>query len=375
VSAFWLLACRGGAEPVDEGAALLLVRDGYSSAGIDSLSLALGDTAWLEAVGLDAVGRPIDGFVATWQSSLPSVADVDADGRVVGLGVGTSQIFVASGTLAHEVTIRVVEAAAPSGAPEFLFWSDWSTATGGGSDALRDTGKARPWTFTQGSGAFEVRSTSLDGRDYPTTSYLRVSNAFAQLAFQSSDGYVPTPRVGESIFLRMYYRVTITGTSGDTHGTYFDDHPSTGTNWGPQALGIYLIPSASTSMTFLVSAGAGQDPRYFSPGVSLSKDVTYRIELRYTRTGTHSYTLGARIYDAAGSLLHGEGAFRDDYWYTGAPRLDGRFFRERDGAASSLTGLMIGLEAAQGGPSPFFGEYAGLAVCRGNWCGPYLAGQ
>jgi len=251
-----------------------------------------------------------------------------------------------------------------------LFHSDWSTATGTSTAAVRDTDKARPWTRNVGQGGFEVRSTAAAGRDYPTTNFIQVNNTYAELTFQAADGYIPTPAVGESIYLRMYYRLTLDGTAGDTHGTYFDDDPVGGVNWGPQALGIYVVPASGASMAWLVTAATGQDPIYFSPGERLNKHQTYRIELRYTRTGTDTYTLGARIYDASGVLLYGESDFQDDWWYDGSPKLVGRTFTVDGAGAASMRGFKIGLEAGQGGGAAF-AEHAAIAICSDDWCGPY----
>ena len=321
----------------------------------------------------------VDGTIAShrWTFGDGSTASVEDPGSYAYENAGTYSVSyrvtdddgAPSAIVGRTITV-IDPSSPPPPSEQVLFYSDWSTATGTSTAAVRDANKARPWSRNVGQGTpFEVRSTAAAGRDYPTTNFIQVNSTYAELTFQASDGYIPTPAVGESIYLRMYYRLTLSGTGGDTHGTYFDDDPVGGVNWGPQALGIYIIPSSGSTMTWLVTAATGLDPIYFSPGERLDKNRTYRIELRYTRTGTNTYTLGARIYDVNGALLYGESAFQDDWWYDGSPKLQGRTFTVNGAGAASMRGFKIGVEASQGGGA--FAEHAGIAICRNDWCGPY----
>ncbi len=318
---------------------------------------------YLRATAQITVGAP----VSSSQTSSTTTSTSDA---------GTTQ-QTTSGTTDTSTTQQTTTATTSGGTTAsqtsgdsnavFLFNSDWSTATGTGSAAVRDTGKPKPWTGEIGT-AWEVRNTAADGRDYPTTNYLRVGNQWLELTFDGSDGYVPAPQVGESVYFRMYYRMILAGTAGDTHGTYFDDS-NANPNWGPQALGWYLIPDAGDSFTYEFSAASGQDPRYFSPSFKLSKNTTYRIEARYYRSGTNTYQLENRVYDAKGTLLFDTSNLCDRSWHScKGYELAGRTFTIAGAGAASLTGLKIGVEGGQGGP---FAEYAAVAVCKNDWCGPY----
>ena len=51
--------------------------------------------------------------------------------------------------------------------PPALFHSDWATALGTSDAAIRDTGKATPWTGNRDRGGNEVIATGT--RDFPTT--------------------------------------------------------------------------------------------------------------------------------------------------------------------------------------------------------------
>nr|MBA3467296.1 Ig-like domain-containing protein [Gemmatimonadaceae bacterium] len=58
--------------------------------GVDSLSL--GDTASFSAATLDSVGVPLEGRVVTWSSLATGIATVSAQGEVIAVGVGSTEI-------------------------------------------------------------------------------------------------------------------------------------------------------------------------------------------------------------------------------------------------------------------------------------------
>ncbi len=76
--------------------------------GADSLRFAsLGDTATLTAAVLDSAGVPVSGFGAVWSSLDPSVATVDARGRVRAVGNGVAGVVAAAAGQADTATVRV----------------------------------------------------------------------------------------------------------------------------------------------------------------------------------------------------------------------------------------------------------------------------
>lgn len=255
----------------------------------------------------------------------------------------------------------------PVDGPTVLFSSDWGNATGSGSSAYLD-GSVWAGGVVTGTTPGEVRVTATDSRDFPTTNYLRTGAVAGQIF--SGAGW-DAPAVNDSIGLRYYYRRI--GTVGDRHTVIF--HNTGSGSWGPSALGVYV---GATPTRWMISAASGRDARYFGPRsgssmVTLPADVTYRIELLYVRTGTNAYTLRGRIYEVDGDLLYD--TFCDGYWYgcttgsgsTNGPVLESQTFSVTGAGASSMVGLVIGPEGAEGSSQE---EFAAVAVCT-SWCGDY----
>ncbi len=371
---------------------LTIVVVDQSAIVVEDLSLQAGDSAWLDATAINALGLSLGEITATWSSSDPAVASVSSAGVVHAVAPGSTNIVAsydgATATVPTIVTDSVTVSPPPTNRV-VLFHSDWSTATGTGDAALRDTNKAKPWTGTAGlggagQGGNEVRSTAADGRDYPTTNYLRTTGkrsnqGWNELFFQASDGYVPKPAVGESVYVRMYFRLIVANSftgDGETHGAYFDDAPG-GTNWGPQALGVYVQHFTAGVWNFLISTDAGQFPRYYGPGNhALNRNQTYRIEMAYHRTGTNTYQLEGRIYDVAGHLLYDNSSFNTDYYGPTGTNLQNRTFTTSGAGAASISGFKIGLNGLTGMTADVpYAEYAAVAICKNDWCGPYAEGQ
>ena len=264
---------------------------------------------------------------------------------------------------------------------DLVFASAWTTGTGTGNAAVQDTSRTRDWSVRDIVGGsndgWEVRVTATDSRDYPTTNYLRMNSPDGQLvlAYQGSDSYYSAPGVGDSVYLRYYYRYLLTGShspgDGTEHGNYFDDHWITTPNWGPIAFGISL-QNESTSEYSLYVWDSGANP--YQIGANLSKNTTYRFEWKFTRTGTSTYQLGFRIYSVGGTLLYDENDFaqRD-------PPNDAMSDVTVTGAGTSqwnsVTGFQIGLNSQQGTAGNPFSEYAAFLVRTDDWCGAYSSAE
>ncbi|MCB9780195.1 MAG: Ig-like domain-containing protein [Alphaproteobacteria bacterium] len=77
-------------------------------------SIAVGESVLLSAAVVDQ-GAPLEGFVVTWESSDPAVAEVAADGQLRALSPGEATLFARSGAMMRAVSVQVV---APSLAEE-----------------------------------------------------------------------------------------------------------------------------------------------------------------------------------------------------------------------------------------------------------------
>ncbi len=80
-----------------------------------SLSIDVGETAGFSLLAEDGDGNPLPANDATWASDNPSVATVDAFGRVVGLSEGVAQV---QATLGSVSTLGLVQVSAEAEVPE-----------------------------------------------------------------------------------------------------------------------------------------------------------------------------------------------------------------------------------------------------------------
>lgn len=278
-----------------------------------------------------------------------------------------------------------------------VFASEWDTGTGTGSDALRDTGRARPWSGVDSN--CEVRVTATDGRDYPTENYLRfqADGGADHIAVNAASGYWSALAVGEYFFLRYYRQDRVPNTEDDsdgTHGDYIDTALSGGDGWGPYLFGLYPRHDTDGTFKLRVSAGADQADRYWvtaagdpsgpNDSTSYDKFTTYRYELRYSRVSTTEYRLGMRIYDVNDALLFDVDDWRDMDPFSGdattADRLSTwTFTTDRD--TSRVTGFKLGINSfVPINDPPFdFVEYAAVAAAvstdADDWLGPYTAAE
>jgi len=73
------------------------------------LALIIDQTASLSAIALNALGNPVGATGVVWTSSQPAVASVSADGVVVALAVGTTEIVAAVNGIAATLEVVVSE--------------------------------------------------------------------------------------------------------------------------------------------------------------------------------------------------------------------------------------------------------------------------
>jgi len=78
----------------------------------ETLSLRVGDSDTVRALALDATAALLVQRTASWTSGVPSIASVDADGRVQALAAGAGSVTASVGTL--QATAVVLVSGAPS---------------------------------------------------------------------------------------------------------------------------------------------------------------------------------------------------------------------------------------------------------------------
>ena len=265
-----------------------------------------------------------------------------------------------------------------------VFSSDWSTARGRSREATLDRGKEVPWDGQIGNGRLS-EVISSEGFDFPSPNVLRVEagwrvsppGAAAQNhRLLEENGRIPVPSVGEGLFYRWYIRVVVPDDYAADTRTHPIQDASNGsrTNW---SFNVMSKPAGLWSMWFDVG-GNRQNAwpnNHWNLGPSLKKHQTYRVEVRVHRSGTATFSLHARVYDSGNQLLYDDSDFRNTN--RSASLATGLGLRFND--VNRLAGFQVGFNGLNGGREndyPIVLYYQGcVAVCVGDWCGPYANGQ
>ena len=165
---------------------------------------ALGDTARLTAVAMDANGHPIDGARVTWASADTAVATVDGTGLVTATGVGATHVTATRDSVADSAEVVVAPPSRDREALELLyrFWNgdDWNDRTNWLTDA-----PLSEWAGvdTDASGRvyeLSLRDNNAEGR-IPASIGLLDRLVIMDLAENSLHGPLP-PQLGELRRLR-----------------------------------------------------------------------------------------------------------------------------------------------------------------------------
>lgn len=274
----------------------------------------------------------------------------------------------------------IFTAPAVSSSAVIMFASDWGTATGTSTNAVFDSSATTPWTEAYGSGGEVVVAATEGYGDFPTTNILKVPNVGCCVHVNRSSGYIDSLVVGDSIFVRMYQAYFVNGGTGGTHGNYFREGGSGLGSWGPQITGWNMVTKGATTYDLRISAnassgGPGLD-RYYGVSTQFALDTgtVYRHEIKVNRTGTTTYKLGGRLYNAADSLLASSDSAGDFLGENYSIVLADTTFVATAAEFNSLMGFWVGIEGANGtaDPSMYLG---GIAICKVTWCGAYVAGE
>lgn len=182
-----------------------------------------------------------------------------------------------------------------------LFISEWSTATGSGDAAVRDTGLATPWAL--GTTASDLSVEVAPGASPGFTNALRVARKTGAVGNKwcQVQNVWALPEIGESLFFRAYIYVNMATLSAteDSH------HPVESAYSGAWTSGYTIKMSPNGDGTFRLRLNA---PGIFtkSDGAGVRDMLTnaqwYRLEWMLTRTATNTYTVLFRIYDNVPSL-------------------------------------------------------------------------
>jgi hypothetical protein len=293
--------------------------------------------------------------------------------------VNPRDVTVAADAMAT-ATFAVEPLAAPAGV---IFHSDWSTATGATAAAFRDTDKTKPWGFyccDSNTNTSISTAASLSLTAWPTTNVYRVgtqASSPSAILTHSIEVDLGVPAPGVSRYFRYYLQVT----HGDAHGNgtvgNIEHGVETAESGGGDGMNFYRIPR-SDGTWFPAYREISTGVRYVGTSLNLLKNHTYRLEWGLTY-GASTYSVQVRIYNNAGVLVATEADFHrflpsedvniklgtEAFTYTGAHH---RFFRVGTNGPTSnfpMTNLVD--------QNLFL--HGAVAVCEGDWCGPYADGK
>jgi hypothetical protein len=238
---------------------------------------------------------------------------------------GSFQRGVTDGILFGD-SVVAVGGGLPAG---LVFPSSWSTATGNSEAAIRDTGRARPWSTTNMNGGSPAVVSS--GGAFPTTNALRLVWSAGNLNINDSAGYIPVPGVGEYVTHRFFWMMLSGGSFRPAINTAYETSSQ-------GAFGAQWFPTSS-----------------------LSQDAPYELQLRLRVIATLQWQIDTVVYaDPAGArtIVLATDDFED--WESASDPLDGYTFTEGvQDQLDRLAGLTISTEETEQPTHPYYPLYEG----------------
>lgn len=279
-------------------------------------------------------------------------------------------------------------------AADVLFHSDWSTDLGVTDAALRDTGKAIPWDAPLiGGGTWDADETAIiaaTGLDFPAS----MANVLRSVCKYDGDDTspsrimryagMPVIGVGESRYFRSYVRYPATlenFPSGfdELWHIHQDGTASSGSNWEFEVVADTLsepLAGGVVRQRMWIKQTLAPNSGHIRFYIDLPLGATYRHEWAVHRLATNEWSMQARIYDSAGTLLYDE----DDYESIsgGAPVYLGDVTTAFTNA-SNTNGLNAGHNGVNLGMNSVGADFihtyqGGVCIRSADWCGAYRNG-
>lgn len=356
-------------------------------------SVVAGTTKQFSVSGLMSDGSTIVPVV-TWSATGGSISTQGL--YTAGSTPGSSFRVVATAVgvnLADTSAVTVTAAPPPppppppgtGGTP--IFHSDWSSATGSSDAAIRDNGKATPWSARWG-GQGSLNVVPATGLGFPATmtNVLRVQHYQQDFDWVMANNIWSVPAIGSAIYFRVYIRNTVDN-AVDAGSSYASTHPveSEGNpngisggyyamHYGSYSDGTFPFFVAMNNATYPYNGWTPGAPtsnhggRNYDPA-TLVKNTTYRVEWKFTRTAANRYDFDMRIYGGDDKTLLFD---RTNIYAWGGNRqtiaTNGTGLSIDD---SHVSDLRIGINGGFATPSPQFVYWGGFAVCSDDWCGAY----
>lgn len=275
------------------------------------------------------------------------------------------------------VSHAIASTAVADGGASLLFASDWSTDTGTGDAALRDTDKTIPWDEVSGGGTMEIISAA--GLDFPTTNCARITatpEPFAAKNVRVHNQWA-TPASGDHLYFRVYMRTAVSESApiGGNHPLQTNSGGG-----GCTGQGFNLKFDGRTDGKFNLRMIVPKTPVEknkwdLQPEPPLDTDTTYRIEWHVFRTSTvEEYNLEIRVYDSNDNLLYSNAD-----WTSAS---SGSFSLADDPPPVVIMedDCLRHVGLGTNGPlwnlvSNHFFYWGAFAVGNNNWLGPWVSGE
>lgn len=252
---------------------------------------------------------------------------------------------------------------------ELVFASDWSTATGNSANALSDGGK---WDDVS-SGTPRVEIVPATGLGFPAgmTNVLagRYRNTDTQFWIVGKTNGWALPAVGGVMCKRLYFRHTVVGTSSIT---YHPVEPAV----GACADEAEWVVNSQANFIFRIQTHSHRWE------TTLQRGNTYRVEERWERTGTQTWVLHMRVYDAGNNLIRDDDDFSCSLGHGNHTLASGgTTVVNTTSNAECLRSQNINWQgSAQDGRGSDDENnnriyYGGYALSHSDWCGPYVQGE
>jgi hypothetical protein len=261
-----------------------------------------------------------------------------------------------------------------------VFASDFGTATGTGTSALRDAGKSRPWpSAVGGTGVLTIVSASEAGlADWPSRNARRISvrapdTPFGETRFNGSDGIPEMSQDGSALYFRWYIHVPNIAWPVGSESNHNIQGGQTGDNWSFRT----VVDGSPTYWAGLGVRANAFPNNYWYPPEKLHKGQTYRIEVGFERLSSTTFNAHMRIYSADGSLLYDDDDFRNNQGGLGRGPIR---LSDRPVLRFHNVSIMDTFWAGTNGfpftiGTSFTYWYDGAyAICT-SWCGPYTAAE
>ena len=255
-----------------------------------------------------------------------------------------------------------------------LFHSDWSTATGNSSNAYTDGGKWSPTSPLPYQTVIPVNNDSVGSWPTGMTNILNYFFASGESSGTSEHtlNLYSTPSAGDSIYYRVYMRVDWLQNAGGNSN--HDIGPEGGPcffTWQwlvmPYANGTWELRFGQADMVNETTVSR------WSSGDYLNQSKVYRLEWRFKKeNNTNRWSMQVRIYDDQNNLVDNE----SDYTrYSNTPHINLAY-----PTTIGINDTCMddgGFLVAKFGTTPTVDinlYYGGVAICSGDWCGPYSKG-